>query len=106
MTDDEKAIEKIVLTELMRLNAGILGLISGLILGGGIFLVTNFLILKGGPNVGAHLWLLGNLLIGYQVTFVGSLVGLAYGFGIGFVLGYLVGFLYNKLADWRAGQRR
>jgi hypothetical protein len=106
MADDEKAIERIVLTELMRLNAGILGLIFGLILGGGIFLVTNFLILKGGPNVGEHLWLLGQFFIGYRVTFLGSLVGLAYGFAVGFVLGYLVGFVYNKLADWRTGQRR
>lgn len=106
MADDEKALEKIVLTELMRLNAGILGVIFGLILGGGLFLVTNFLILRGGPDVGAHLWLLGNVLIGYQVTFVGSLIGFGYGFGIGFVMGSFVGYLYNKLADWRAGRRR
>jgi len=106
MADDEKALEKIVLTELMRLNAGILGVIFGLVLGGGLFLVTNFLILRGGPDVGAHLWLLGNVLIGYQVTFVGSLIGFGYGFGIGFVMGFFVGYLYNKLADWRAGRKR
>lgn len=104
MVNDEQAIEKLVLTQLLRLNATIMGLILGLLLGSGIFLATNFLILKGGQNVGAHLALLGQYFIGYQVTFIGSLIGFAYGFVTGFVTGYSIAWLYNWLAGLRERQ--
>ncbi|CAG0965609.1 hypothetical protein ANRL3_01164 [Anaerolineae bacterium] len=101
MANDETAIEKMVLTRLMHLNALIIGLISGFVLGGAIFLVTIFLVLKGGPNVGMHLILLDNFFPGYAVTVTGSFLGFLYGFLTGFVLGYVVGNLYN----WFAGIR-
>ena len=104
MTDNDKPIEKIVLTDLMRLNAAIVGVISGIILGGGVFIVTNFLLLKGGPDAGAHLWLLSQFFVGYQVSFWGSLIGLAYGFITGFVPGFAFAALYNWLAEWRDRQ--
>jgi hypothetical protein len=106
MDNDDKAIEKIVLTELMRLNALILGLISGLILGLGIFVATNFLLLKGGPDIGAHLGLLSQFFFGYDVTFIGSLIGLGYGFVTGFVVGFAFAALYNWLAEWRDRRTR
>lgn len=103
MTDDKKAIEKIVLTQLLRLNASILGVIFGLILGCGIFFATNFLILKGGESIGPHLALLDQFFIGYQITFLGSLIGFVYGFITGFVVGYIVAWLYNWFANIRDG---
>ena len=106
MADDDIPVEKIVLTDLMRLNAAIVGIISGVILGGGIFVATNFLLLKGGPDVGAHLWLLSQYFVGYQVSFWGSFIGLAYGFVIGFVAGFAFAWLYNRLAEWRDGRAR
>ena len=75
MQEDNNAIEKLVLVELMRLNGVILGVILGLLFGLGVFLATIILLLKGGDPVGPHLALLGQFFIGYRVTFAGSLIG-------------------------------
>jgi hypothetical protein len=103
---DTKAPEEIVLTRLMRLNASVQGIAVGLVFGLGIFIATNWLVLKGGPVVGPNLRLLGQYFIGYRVTFVGSLIGLAYGFGCGFLIGYLVARLYNWLVDRKESARQ
>ena len=65
---------------LLRLNARAWGIAVGLILGGGLFVATNFLVLKGGANVGTHLSLLRAYFPGYSVTLVGSLIGFVYAF--------------------------
>ena len=90
----------------LRLNSKLLGIMLGLLAALGVFLATNFLVLKGGPLdasgkpvVGPHLVLLSQYFVGYRVTFVGSLIGAAYGFGLGFVTGALIGWLYNKLVN-------
>lgn len=97
----------IVLTRLARFNATVHGLVLGILLGGIVFVATNWLILKGGGGrpVGPHLALLGQYFIGYRVTFLGSLIGLAYGFVTGFVVGYLVAWLYNWFGLRRERQR-
>jgi hypothetical protein len=61
----------------------------------GIFIATNWLVLRGGNVVGPHLSLLGQFFIGYTVSFMGSLIGFAYGFLGGFAVGYLIAMLYN-----------
>jgi hypothetical protein len=94
-------LKKIVLTRVTRLNAMLHGIVTGLVVGLAIFVATNWLVLKGGDVVGPHLALLGQFFIGYQVTFLGSIVGLAYGFVTGFVLGYGVAALYNWLLNVR-----
>ena len=91
------SLEQIVLTRLMRLNALLHGVIAGLVVGFGIFVATNWLVLKGGDVVGPHLALLGQFFIGYEVTFSGSLVGFAYGCFSGFTIGYFVAATYNWL---------
>lgn len=101
MKTEVKPPEQVVLTRLLRLNATITGVVTGLVVGLGIFLSTNWLVLKGGAVVGPHLSLLGQFFIGYQVTFVGSLIGFAYGFASGFVVGYLVAAIYNWLVNLR-----
>ena len=65
-------------------------------LGGGLFLATIILVVKGGPNVGQHLQLLANYFPGYQVTVLGSFVGFVYGFVTGYAIGRFVGFIYNR----------
>ena len=95
MVDPNRGSADIVLTRLARFNATVQGLTCGILLGGAIFLATNWLILKGGEAVGPHLGLLGQFFFGYRVTFVGSLIGLAYGFATGFMTGYLAATLYN-----------
>jgi hypothetical protein len=99
MAEDEKTLEKVVLTRLLRLNATMQGVVTGIVAGLGIFIATNWLVLKGGDVVGPHLGLLGQFFIGYQVSFVGSLVGFAYTFVTGFLFGYFVARIYNYIVD-------
>jgi hypothetical protein len=101
VSQNQQSIEQVALVRLLRLNAVVHGISTGAIAGLGLFLATNWLILKGGGVVGPHLALLGQFFIGYEVTFVGSLVGFAYGFGSGFVAGYFVCSMYNWLAVYR-----
>jgi hypothetical protein len=101
MAENGKTLEKVILTRLLRLNATAQGLVAGILAGVGIFVATNWLVLKGGDVVGPHLGLLGQFFIGYEVTFAGSLIGFAYAFVTGFVLGYSVARIYN----WVVGIR-
>ena len=95
-TDKDKLFRGVLL-----LNSGVLGLSLGLLFGLGIFIATNWLIIKGGDPVGSHLRLLGQFFIGYEVTFWGSLVGFAYGFAVGTLSGALIGWIYNKFVEFR-----
>ena len=80
-----------------RLNARAWGIAVGLLLGGGLFLATNILVLKGGRNVGQHLQLLSQYFPGYSVSFLGSLIGFVYAFVGGYIIGRAIGYLYNRL---------
>ena len=101
MTGEAKDPESLIKVRMLRLNAAIYGIATGITFGLGLFVATNWLVLEGGPVVGPHLALLGEFLIGYHVSFVGSLIGLAYGLVLGFVFGYVVALTYNWLADFR-----
>lgn len=96
---EEKALEAVVLTRLLRLNATIHGVVFGLIGGLFIFIATIWLVLKGGNVVGPNLGLLRNFFIGYSVTVAGSFVGFFYGFLTGFLTGYFIATLYNWVID-------
>jgi hypothetical protein len=61
-------------------------------------LITNFLLLKVGEHIGAHLALLAVFFPGYRVTFLGSLIGFLYMFIVAFLTGMLVGAVYHKIA--------
>ena len=94
MEPEEEQLEHAVIL----LNEKLLGIVLGFLAGAGLFLITNFLILKGGPHVGAHLGMLGNFFPGYRVTFLGSLVGFCYAFVLGWLIGVVLGAVYNKIA--------
>jgi hypothetical protein len=100
--DRSKGSDTRVMVRMLRFNATVQGLAAGTILGLGIFVATNWLVLKGGAIVGPHLALLGQFFIGYRVTFLGSLIGLGYGFVVGFLLGYAGAVIYNTLRDLRS----
>lgn len=82
---------------ILRLNGRAWGIALGLLLGGGLFLATIVLVVKGGPEVGQHLNLLSVFFPGYRVTVLGSLIGFVYAFVLGYALGRLVGTVYNRL---------
>ena len=86
---------------ILRLAAVAQGITTGLIAGLGVFVATNWLVLKGGRVVGPNLALLAQFCPGYRVTFAGSLIGSAWAFAYGFVAGYLVSRLYNRLVARR-----
>jgi|KBSSwiStaDraftv2_1062776.scaffolds.fasta_scaffold05032_6 hypothetical protein len=84
---------------LARLNARAWGIAVGLLLGGGLFLATIFLVARGGINVGQHLILLRAYFPGYSVSIVGSFIGFVYGFVLGYAIGRIVGMVYNRLVS-------
>ncbi len=96
LTEDDK-----LFTGVLLLNAKVVGLVLGLLLALGIFVATNWLVIKGGERVGPHLQLLSQYFIGYRVTFVGSMIGAAYGFALGTLCGAMIGWIYNKIAAFR-----
>lgn len=99
ITVDEEALVK----EVIRLSRNVLGLTLGILFAVGIFLATNILIIKGGPNVGAHLQLLSQYFPGYRVTFGGSLLGAGYSFAVGYVSGWVIAAVYNWVVLLRHG---
>lgn len=94
--------EQTIQEGLLALNARAWGIAFGLMAGGGLFLATNFLVIKGGTQVGKHLSLLSAFFPGYRVSFVGSLIGFVYAFVCGWALGRVIGAVYNRLAIRRA----
>lgn len=94
--DDDKLFSGV-----LWLNSKVFGLSLGIIFGLSIFVATNWLILKGGRNVGMHLQLLSQYFIGYRVTFWGSIIGFFYGFAMGTLSGALIAWIYNKIAILR-----
>jgi len=105
LTEQEKSLEKIVMSRLARLSAAINGIVFGLVLGLGIFIATLWLVIRGGPVVGPNLALLGQFYIGYTVTYWGSVVGFVYGFITGFILGFSIATIYNWIISRPAGDR-
>ncbi len=89
--------KKVFTTTVSQLDAKILGLTLGILFGLIIFIATNWLVIKGGPEAGIHLRLLSQFFIGYKVSFPGSVIGLIYGFITGTIFGVLVGWVYNGL---------
>lgn len=88
-----------------RIQSGILALVFGLVFGIGLFTMTVWLILKGGPNIGTHLQLLSHYFIGYSVSWPGSLLGFLYGGFLGGIIGWSIGRLYNRIVCLRLPNR-
>lgn len=99
--DAETIEEQMIEHAVLRLNGVILGVVLGIVTGLLIFIATNWLIIKGGSNVGSHLNLLSQFYIGYSVSFIGSLIGMFYGFLTGFVVGFLIAWIYNRVVILR-----
>lgn len=90
---EEQAIQKV----LVRMNERAWGIAFGMLFGGGLFVATLFLVIKGGPVVGPHLSLLGIYFPGYRVSVLGAFIGFVYGFVLGYAVGRSIGRIYNHL---------
>ena len=95
MEAEDRAFQDVI----QQLNGRAWGIAMGLLLGIGLFVATNFLVLKGGQEVGPHLALIGEYLPGYRVSFVGSLIGFVYLFVIGYGIGRIIGSVYNRMVS-------
>jgi hypothetical protein len=85
----------------LRLHAGVLALVCGVLGGLGLWAMTAWLVIKGGPDVGPHLRLLNQYFYGYTVTWTGAFVGFFYGALCGAVLGWTIGAVYNAVVGLR-----
>lgn len=90
--------ELLLRNQVARLNARANAIALGLMMGLSLFIATNFLVIKGGMNVGAHLSLLSIYFPGYTVSFPGSFIGFIYAFVLGYGLGRLVSGVYNRMS--------
>ena len=79
------------------------GIAMGLLLGLGLLLATVVLVVKGGPQPGPHLQLLGIYFPGYRVTWVGAWIGFVYAFVVGYAMGRTIATIYNRLLPPRVG---
>lgn len=82
--------ESTLLASLVRLNMSIMGAMTGVFAGALLWLATVVLLLRGGPNVGKHLSLLGVFLPGYEVSWPGAWIGLFWGLVLGGVSGVIL----------------
>jgi hypothetical protein len=83
------------------IQAKVLAFVMAVICGLAVFIMTAWLIIKNGPNVGAHLQLLGQYFIGYTVSWPGCFVGMFYGVLVGGLIGWLIGIIYNRIVGIR-----
>lgn len=84
-----------------RIQAKVFAFVLAGIFGFGLFIMTAWLLIKGGSDVGAHLKLLGQYFIGYSVSWTGCFVGLFYGALLGGIIGWLIGLIYNLVVGLR-----
>lgn len=76
----------------MKLSKRALALASGILWGVCVFLITIYVIIKGGGNT---LVLLQQFYWGYNISWGGAFLGLIYGFIDGFICGWIFALLYN-----------
>ena len=91
----QRAFEETVIQTFVRMDKLALAIAVGAVSGLFFFLLTVWLIVKGGDIVGPHLQLLGQYFIGYTVTLKGAFIALGYGFFWGFLFGGLFAFFRN-----------
>ena len=85
----------------MRLNIRAFALTCGLLWGGGLLLLTWWVILFDGPSTVPTF--LGRIYRGYQLTPVGSVIGLVWGLVDGAIGGAIFAWLYNTIGGRISG---
>ena len=97
---------QIIRHAVVRLRAGILAIVFGMLGGSGLAVATLWLVLRGGQRVGAHLGLLRFYFPGYSVSWPGVVVGFLYGALTGALVGWAVATIYGRIATWRQERSR
>jgi protoporphyrinogen oxidase len=95
-----RTLEEVLAAAFARYDPLALGAAVGLVLGAGLFLATAMAMLRGPGDAGRILSLIGQYLVGYEVSWAGAVVGLL-GAGIGgFAFGWLLARAINGLIGW------
>ena len=81
----------------MKLNIAAFALAFGIWWGGGVFLLTWWLILLGADA--GTMNILHMTYVGYSISPVGSLVGLVWGFFCGAICAAILAWLYNLFVE-------
>ncbi len=90
--------DALLLDTVARLRASVMSVVLAMFCGVGLFCATAWLLVRGGPNVGLHLNLLGQYFPGYSVSWPGAFLGLVYGGLVGAVVGWMAAWIYNRIA--------
>lgn len=93
--------EREVVRAIARLHGGVLALVGAIIGAAALFVMTAWLLVKGGPHVGAHLRLLSQYFYGYSVSWSGCFIGTLYGAAVGAAAGWCIGAVYNFVVRLR-----
>ena len=80
-------IDDMIAVAFSRLDPVAMGVAMATVCGSSIFLASIILLLKGGDVIGPNLSLLNHFLLGFSVTWIGSLIGMLEAATAGFVLG-------------------
>lgn len=105
----EEAEEVLIESAFAKIDPVALGVAVGVVSGLGIFMASAVLLLRGGSVPGPNLSLLGNYLLGFDVTWAGAVIGLVEAGLLGFAVGAFAAGLrnwtltgYAKFVRWRA----
>jgi hypothetical protein len=96
----ERTLEEVLAAAFARYDPLALGAAVGIVSGVGLFLATALVLLQAPGDQGGMLALLGQYLLGYEVSWAGAASGLI-GAGIGgFAFGWLIARTINALIGW------
>ena len=96
----ERTLEEVLAAAFARYDPLALGAAVGIVSGVGLFLATAIVLLRSPGDQGRMLALLGQYLLGYEVSWAGAAIGLI-GAGIGgFAFGWLIARTINALIGW------
>jgi hypothetical protein len=83
-----------------KYDAVALGSAIGMLSGALVFLATAALLIKGGDSIGPNLSLLGQYLLGYEVSWTGAFLGFfeagAFGYGFGWTLASMINAVIGR----------
>jgi hypothetical protein len=96
----DQAVEQLIRSAFARFDPVALGAAVGAVIGAGLFLASAVLLVEGGDPLGPTLALLGNYLVGYEVSWPGAFIGLVEAALGGFAFGYLLAKAINKVVAW------
>jgi hypothetical protein len=83
----------------MLLNVKAFALALGTFWGLALAVIT---LVAAGRGIGQNLSHLSVIFLGYQVTYLGSLIGLIYGFIVGSIAGGLFAVVYNRFTPTKS----